>query len=157
MQKNKILEERRKKVRPEIRQYVNKSFDVADRICEILKEQGKDQKTLALSLGKSEAEISKWMRGTHNFTLKTLAKIEVVLGEPLIEVSKKFKKEHDITPIFVTSFGKYTSEKLPISKTMNKTMYQEQSNQNRPFIYREFSSYNFKKGTIVEEPQVLYQ
>ena len=130
---------------------------MADRICEILKEQGKDQKTLALSLGKSEAEISKWMRGTHNFTLKTLAKIEVVLGEPLIEVSKKFKKEHDITPIFVTSFGKYTSEKLPISKTMNKTMYQEQSNQNRPFIYREFSSYNFKKGTIVEEPQVLYQ
>jgi len=63
--------------------------DVADRICEILKEQGKDQKTLARSLGKSEAEISKWMRGTHNFTLKTLAKIEIVLGESLIEVSKK--------------------------------------------------------------------
>ena len=109
MQKNKILEERRKKVRPEIRQYVNKSFDVADRICEILKEQGKDQKTLALSLGKSEAEISKWMRGTHNFTLKTLAKIEVVLGEPLIEVSKNRNKT--ITPQSATRhFSKLSSK-----------------------------------------------
>jgi transcriptional regulator with XRE-family HTH domain len=96
MQKNMVLEERRKKVSPEIRQFVNKSFDVADRICEILKEQGKDQKTLARSLGKSEAEISKWMRGTHNFTLKTLAKIEIVLGVSLIEVSKKHNKT--ITP-----------------------------------------------------------
>jgi hypothetical protein len=39
---------------------------VADRICEILKEQGKDQKTLARSLGK----------------------IEIVLSEPLIEVTQ---------------------------------------------------------------------
>ena len=37
-------------------------------------------------LGKNESEISKWMRGTHNFTIDTLVSIENVLGEPIIEV-----------------------------------------------------------------------
>ena len=37
-------------------------------------------------LGKSEAEISKWMRGTHNFTLDTIMNIEDVLGERILVV-----------------------------------------------------------------------
>lgn len=37
-------------------------------------------------LGKSEAEISKWMRGTHNFTLDTILNIEEALQEPILTV-----------------------------------------------------------------------
>lgn len=37
-------------------------------------------------LGKKEAEISKWMRGTHNFTIETLSSIENALGGPILEV-----------------------------------------------------------------------
>jgi len=37
------------------------------------------QKQLADSLKKYEAEISKWLSGTHNLTLKTISKLESVL------------------------------------------------------------------------------
>ncbi|MCZ8286906.1 MAG: helix-turn-helix transcriptional regulator, partial [Bacteroidia bacterium] len=40
-------------------------------------------------LGKSEAEISKWLSGTHNFTIRTLSKIEAELGESVITTPKK--------------------------------------------------------------------
>lgn len=81
-----IIEERRRKVNPEARRMVDLSFRIVDRIHEILEERGLKQKDLALRLGKNESEISKWMRGTHNFTIDTLVSIETVLGEPIIEV-----------------------------------------------------------------------
>lgn len=86
MRKSGIIEERRRKVNPEARRMVDLSFRIVDRIHEILKEKGLKQKDLALRLGKNESEISKWMRGTHNFTIDTLVSIENVLGEPIIEV-----------------------------------------------------------------------
>lgn len=86
MRKRSIIEERRRKVNPEARRMVDLSFRIVDRIHEILKEKGLKQKDLALRLGKNESEISKWMRGTHNFTIDTLVSIENVLGEPIIEV-----------------------------------------------------------------------
>lgn len=86
MRKSSIIEERRRKVNPEARRMVDLSFRIVDRIHEILKEKGLKQKDLALHLEKNESEISKWMRGTHNFTIDTLVSIENVLGEPIIEV-----------------------------------------------------------------------
>lgn len=44
-----------------------------------LESKGLKQKDLATLLGKSDAEISKWMRGTHNFTINTIKSIENVL------------------------------------------------------------------------------
>jgi len=73
-------------VNPETRDSVALSFRIVDRIYDILEEKGLKQKDLALRLGKSEAEISKWMRGTHNFTIDTLVSIEVALDAPIVEV-----------------------------------------------------------------------
>lgn len=81
-----ILEERRKRVNPAIRESVALSFRIVDRIHDILQEKGLKQKDLALRLGKSEAEISKWMRGTHNFTIDTLVSIENALDAQIIQV-----------------------------------------------------------------------
>lgn len=75
-------------VSDEVNRFVDHSFDVVNKIHYILEKQGKTQRDLAVLLGKSESEISKWMRGTHNFTLKSLAKIESVLGQKLVEVLK---------------------------------------------------------------------
>jgi len=86
MKRSSILEARRKKVNPEIRQMVNRSFEIVDRIHEILAAKGMKQKDLAELLGKKEAEISKWMRGTHNFTLDTIASIEDALKAPILSV-----------------------------------------------------------------------
>ena len=57
-----------------------------DRIHDIRNEKGLRQKDLAERLGKSEAEISKWMRGTHNFTIDTLVAIEAALDAPILQV-----------------------------------------------------------------------
>ena len=86
MKKSSILENRRRQVNPEIRESVDLSFQIVDRIHEILVEKGLKQKDLALLLGKKEAEISKWMRGTHNFTIDTLVTIERAIQAPILQV-----------------------------------------------------------------------
>ncbi len=86
MKKNPRLEERRKLIPTEIDLFVTRSFDIVDRIHEILTFKQLDQKDLAALLGKRESEISKWMSGTHNFTIKTIARIEKVLGSSIVKV-----------------------------------------------------------------------
>ena len=76
-------------VNNEVDRFVDHSFDVVNKIHSILQKQGKTQRDLAELLGKSESEISKWMRGTHNFTLKSISKIESVLGESILSVIKE--------------------------------------------------------------------
>lgn len=86
MKRSSIIEARRSKVSPDIRRKVNLSFLIVDRIHAILEERGLKQKDLANLLGKNESEISKWMRGTHNFTIDTVSAIENVLGQPILQV-----------------------------------------------------------------------
>ena len=64
MRRSKIIEERRKAISPEIRREVNLSFEIVDRIHNILTQRGLKQKDLAMMLNKKKSEISKWMRGT---------------------------------------------------------------------------------------------
>jgi transcriptional regulator with XRE-family HTH domain len=86
MKRSNILEDRRRRVNPEVRESVDLSFQIVDRIHEILAEKGLKQKDLAMLLDKKEAEISKWMRGTHNFTIETLVAIERALQAPILQV-----------------------------------------------------------------------
>jgi transcriptional regulator with XRE-family HTH domain len=64
--------------------FVNKSMEIANYIAQLMASRDMLQKDLATSLGKSEAEISKWLTGLHNFTLRSLAKLEVALGTPVV-------------------------------------------------------------------------
>ena len=59
--------------------FIKYSMALASQITKYLRDTNKNQKFLADKLEKSESEISKWLNGTHNFTLRTLAKIESVL------------------------------------------------------------------------------
>ena len=100
MRRSKILEERRKRVNPETREAVAMSFLIVDRIHDILDEKGLKQKDLATRLGKSEAEISKWKRGTHNFTIDTLVSIEAALGAPILQVYHVDRMPYEFEPIW---------------------------------------------------------
>ena len=71
----------------DVKAEVDLSFAIVDRINLLLKEKGMTQRELAEALGKKEAEVSRWMRGTHNFTIRTLVKISNVLGTQIINVS----------------------------------------------------------------------
>jgi transcriptional regulator with XRE-family HTH domain len=100
MRRSKVLEERREQVNPEVRDSVALSFRIVDRIHDILVEKGLKQKDLALRLGKSEAEISKWMRGTHNFTIDTLVSIEKALDSLIIQIChSQVYPAHEFEPI----------------------------------------------------------
>ena len=77
-------------VSPEIKKEVGYSFDIAARIRSILVKKGLSQAEFARMIGKKEAEISRWMSGTHNFTIRTISVIETVLGETVISVKKPY-------------------------------------------------------------------
>ena len=62
------------------------SFAISDKIADALEEKGMTQKMFAKQIGKTETEVSRWLSGTHNFTLRTIAKISSVLGMNIITV-----------------------------------------------------------------------
>lgn len=66
--------------------FVDWYADLVVRIHQLLREKGITQKELAERLDKRPSEISKWLNGEHNFTLRSLAKLSAELGEPLLEV-----------------------------------------------------------------------
>lgn len=86
MKRSSIIEARRAKVSQTVRGRIDLSFLIVDRIHAILEQRGLRQKDLALMLDKKESEISKWMRGTHNFTIDTISQIEKALGAPILQV-----------------------------------------------------------------------
>ena len=103
--------------------YVSKSVDVVERVMGILKEQGKTQKDLAKALGKSESEISKWLCGTHNLTLKTIAKIEAALGEDVLVVLPK-PQQHCVK-LNINSDMQLPLRTFPMSKTAPSLLKEE--------------------------------
>jgi len=68
----------------ENRQFVKKSLDIQDQIADLLAKKGWTQKELAARMGKTEAEVSRWLNELHNLTMKSIAKLEVALGEDII-------------------------------------------------------------------------
>ncbi|MEQ9403201.1 MAG: helix-turn-helix transcriptional regulator [Cyclobacteriaceae bacterium] len=76
----------------DVKRYVELSDEIAEHIYSILEERGMSQKDLATELGKKESEISKWLSGSHNFTLKSIAKLETVLECDLLFTGKKVKE-----------------------------------------------------------------
>jgi transcriptional regulator with XRE-family HTH domain len=69
--------------------FVDWYADLVVRINQLLRENNMSKKELAEKMNKKPSEISKWLNGEHNFTLRSLAKLSAELGEPLMEVSKK--------------------------------------------------------------------
>lgn len=80
-------------VNPAIEKFVDKNLDIAVQTSDYLTELGWTQKDFAKKLGKSEAEISKWLSGTHNLTLKSITKMEAVLGKDIIITKRQLEKE----------------------------------------------------------------
>lgn len=71
---------------PELKKQLDMSFAIADKLDAPLKELGLTQIEFAHMIGHTQAEVSRWLSGTHNFTPATLAKISVALGVNLFTV-----------------------------------------------------------------------
>lgn len=74
-------------IEPVTERFVTLSMEVSERIMRILEEKGMTQRDLAKLLSKKDSEISKWLVGNHNLTLKTIAAIEVALGENFLHIT----------------------------------------------------------------------
>ena len=87
--KSKVAERMMAKMPEDVKIFVDKYADIVVRINQLLKEKNYSQKELAEKLEKSPSEISKWLAGDHNFTLRSIAKLEAELGETILYVPKR--------------------------------------------------------------------
>lgn len=62
------------------------SFQISDRIYELMRERGLSKKQFADALGKRPCEVTKWLSGQHNFTIATLSMLSSFFGQPVIAV-----------------------------------------------------------------------
>lgn len=62
------------------------SFEISDRIFELMKERGLSKKQFADVIGRRPSEITKWLSGQHNFTIATLCMLSTFFGQPIITV-----------------------------------------------------------------------
>lgn len=88
---NQDFKESLEQVSPIIRKEVSYSFDIAKRIIDVLERKRWSQADLARATGKKTPLVSRWLSGTHNFTIRTIAEIEAALGEELISVKKNHR------------------------------------------------------------------
>jgi transcriptional regulator with XRE-family HTH domain len=70
----------------EIEKEVALSFEISDRIDELMRERGLTKKQLADALGRRPSEITKWLSGQHNFTISTLSMLASYFGKPIVSV-----------------------------------------------------------------------
>ena len=89
MKTNRIMDEIRGSISPEMKLQMEMSVAIANRIYEILEAKGMTQKDLAMRLGKTETEVSRWLSGTHNLTLSTICKISAALEEEIVTVPRQ--------------------------------------------------------------------
>lgn len=78
------MDEIRQSTPPEVRKQVDLSVSIANRVYELLEQRGMSQRDFARKLGKTETEVSRWLSGTHNLTIATIAKMAVVLDDDII-------------------------------------------------------------------------
>lgn len=81
-----LLESLVSKITPEEQARTDARMKLAARIYKALKEKEWTQVQLAHALNKQVSVISKWLSGTHNFTIDTLTDIEGVLPVHLLDL-----------------------------------------------------------------------
>ncbi len=70
----------------EIKHEVDLEFAISNRIYELMTKRGLSKVEFAQALGKRPSEVTKWLSGQHNFTLRTISLLSTFFGEPLITI-----------------------------------------------------------------------
>lgn len=66
---------------------IDLSFAIAAEIESLMRERGLSKKQFADALGKKPSEVTKWLSGQHNFTIRTLAMLSNFFGTPIIRTT----------------------------------------------------------------------
>ncbi|MBQ7984020.1 MAG: helix-turn-helix transcriptional regulator [Bacteroidales bacterium] len=69
-----------------IKQEVDWEIAVSNKIADLMQNKGLSKKEFAMQMGKNPSEITKWLSGQHNFTLRTIAEISAFFNQPMIKI-----------------------------------------------------------------------
>jgi len=92
--------------------FIEYSMDIAVEVDKQLKKQGLTQKDFAKKLNKRESEVSKWLSGLHNLTLRSIAKMSEVLNKKLILTASDAEEQFG-NKAKVINFSTYKVEESP--------------------------------------------
>ena len=118
--KSKIFQEILDETPKDVEIFVRLYADIVLRVNLLLKEKGLTQRALAEKLDKSPSEIHKWLSGDHNFTLRSLAKLEAELGEKLLEVPQVPTQSKFISSGTKSKLKVYVNKEAP---TLHQTVW----------------------------------
>jgi len=78
----------------DVERFVDKNLDISQQVYTLIEAKGWSQKEFAKALKKSDAEVSKWLSGMHNLTLRSIAKMEAALEADIIMTPLKAEKQY---------------------------------------------------------------
>jgi transcriptional regulator with XRE-family HTH domain len=100
----------------DVERFVDKNLDISQQVYALLADLGWSQKDFARKLGKTEAEISKWLSGSHNLTLRSIAKMEAALDKDIILTPLKAEKQYAKVDYRPSEVHAQPNESLPDQK-----------------------------------------
>lgn len=103
MKTNKIMNSIRKTTPENTNKQVDFGVAIANRVYDLLKERNMTQRDFAKALNKTETEVSRWLSGTHNLTLSSIAKMATVLGDDIITTT------HTLHPYKIPDVEQYAT------------------------------------------------
>lgn len=73
-------------VPPAIQREIDLELAISNRIYELMTKRGLSKLEFAKALDKRPSEITKWLSGQHNFTIRTISQLSAFFGETLVNV-----------------------------------------------------------------------
>ena len=131
-----VLQELLDETPKDLRLMLKMHAQIAMRVQELMEEAGISQKELAERMDKNPSELNKWLKSGHNMTLRSMAKLQIALEKPLIQVPNErlFNSSDGVTfsrkTKFIVSKNKdykelattYTFVATNVAPTVNKRL-----------------------------------
>jgi transcriptional regulator with XRE-family HTH domain len=87
------------------------AFRVAQRIDFLMRKNNLNKSELANGMDKDPAQISRWFSGTHNFSIKTLAELEIFFREQILVSPTANEEVVEYTQYIAEQTAKKSAEK----------------------------------------------
>ena len=88
-----LLDNLLSEITPEQQARTDRKMRIASIIDDVMKRKGLGKKQFANKIGYKPSEITKWLSGTHNFTIETISDIERALGVRILNLSNSNKSK----------------------------------------------------------------
>ncbi len=79
---------------PETEQFIEKNLEICEKVRIALEQKGWTKRKFAGLMNKKPSEVSRWLSGMHNLTLKSIIKMEQTLGIDLIHCCPEKEYEY---------------------------------------------------------------